>query len=167
MRLFTPKKRTAIVETIYKNSTNKKELNRRLKKLFRSQVHNRELLWLLNDNDFLNELVVRFYEQHYCKGMYTVNKTWVHSELVNEMRRRNTYKRKATFVQFEEETTMFEQELSPIEQLEQYDYITKTYGENYAKYLVSGEYDLKDLQEAEGISRATLFRKLKKMRGNK
>ena len=133
--------------------------------MFCEKVKNIKLLWLLNEEEYLWDLVVQAYE---TKGMYTINTTWLHSRLVNEITKRNRLKRKGVELLItQEEIEMFEESgYDPIDQLEQYDFITKTYGENYAKYLVSGEYDFDDLQNAEGVSRATLFRRLQKMRDN-
>ena len=154
------------IETILKETEkNRKKREARIRRLFFKKLKNPKLLWLLYDSEFLWELVVQFFE---TKGIYTINSTWLHGRLVNELTKRNRLKRKGTLLQITtEELEMFEESgYDPIELLEQYDYISKTYGENYAKYLVSGEYDLEDLQKAEGISRATLFRRLQKMRTN-
>jgi hypothetical protein len=154
------------IETILKETEdNIKRREARIRRLFFKKLKNPKLLWLLYDTEFLWDLVVQFFE---TKGIYTINTTWLHGRLVNEITKRNRLKRKGTLLQITtEELEMFEESgYDPIELLEQYDYISKTYGENYAKYLVSGEYDLEDLQKAEGISRATLFRRLQKMRTN-
>ncbi len=164
MRLFREKKRTTIVETIVKESRNKKEQERRLRKLFCEKLNNPKLLWLLDDTEFLWELVLKFYEQQ-DKGMLTVNSTWVRSELINELRKRNRLKRIAPTLQLtQEELQMLQEHYDPYDQFEVYDYVSKTYGESWAQFLVSGELTREQLMEKEGISRATFFRKTKEIK---
>ena len=152
------------IETILKETEkNRKKREARIRRLFFKKLKNPKLLWLLYDSEFLWELVVQFFE---TKGIYTINTTWLHGRLVNEAKKRNRLKRKGTTLQItQEEMEMFEESgMDPLEMLVQYDYISHKWGENYAKYIVTGEFDLEDLQKAEGISRATLFRRLQKMK---
>lgn len=156
-------KTTETIEEIMKTE-NKEEIEYRLKCLFKSYCKNQNLIWLLEEKETPLWLVMRLVEATH-KGLFTLSTTFVERQLSYLLRKKKTLKRKATFIQLTEELKMFsEDNIDPIELLEQYDYIRKTFGENYAKYLVTGEFDLEDLQQAEGISRATLFRKLKQMR---
>ena len=59
---------------------------------------------------------------------------------------------------------MFTESYNPYDQFEVYEYIAKTYGENWAKYIVSQEITRDELLELEGISRATFFRRTKEIK---
>lgn len=158
-------KSTEVIEEILKTS-NKEKIEVRLKYLFRSYVTKTNLWFLLEEEETVSYLVLHTIEAT-KKGMFSLNTAFVEGKLIDLLRKRKAKKRLQLFLALTEELKeMFEYEKGrdQIEQLEQYDYIAKTYGENFAKYLVTGEYDIEDLQQVEGCSRATLYRKLKLMR---
>ena len=164
MRLNGTESWTFKVESILKETQNKIEAENKIRKLFLKHISNRKLIDLLDEPDFLWELVCNFYESKE-KGMLKVNTPWLEGKLINKLKHKQRHKRIGVTLQLtQEELNMFSESYNPYDQFEVYEYIAKTYGENWAKYIVSQEITRDELMELEGISRATFFRRTKEIK---
>lgn len=135
-----------------------------LQKLFKAYVQNDKLFPLLEKPDIVYNIILTMVEQQAKGKLVKLNTTWLESRLIDILRRQEALKRKAKFIQLtEEHLEMFIDTENELEKYEQYEYILVNYGQNIADFAI-GKIDLKELQEKEGVSRATLYRKLQRIK---
>lgn len=135
-----------------------------LQKLFKAYIKNDKLLPLLEKPDIVYNIILTMVEQQAKGKLVKLNTTWLESRLIDILRRQEAKKRKAIFIQLTEEyLEMFIDTENELEKYEQYEHILVNYGQNIADFAM-GKIDLEELQEKEGVSRATLYRKLQKIK---
>ena len=144
---------------ILKGTKNNKN---RVKALLKSYTEP-SLYFLLEEEDVLFQVILKYLESNLLKSQ-VLCKTLVNGILIDELRKRKRLKRNFQLVELtDKEKEMFIDSEDPIETLEQYDHIKKTYGQNIADFAL-GKIDFKELQELEGCSQRTLYRRLEKIK---
>lgn len=137
---------------------------RSLQNLFKSYIKNDKLLPLLERHDIVYNIILTMVEQNAEGKLIKLNTKWLQSRLIDFLRKQEAQKRKATFIQLTEELIGMLIDIDDkIEAYEQYQFLVVNYGQNIADFAM-GKIDLEELQKLEGVSRATLYRKLQKIK---
>lgn len=137
---------------------------RSLQNLFKSYIKNDKLLPLLERHDIVYNIILTMVEQNAEGKLIKLNTKWLQSRLIDFLRKQEAQKRKATFIQLTEELIGMLIDIDDkIEAYEQHEFLVVNYGQNIADFAM-GKIDLEELQKLEGVSRATLYRKLQKIK---
>lgn len=161
LKRFGVGKMNALDQILKAENLNKE---RSLQNLFKSYIKNDKLLPLLERHDIVYNIILTMVEQNAEGKLIKLNTKWLQSRLIDFLRKQEAQKRKATFIQLTEELIGMLIDIDDkIEAYEQHEFLVVNYGQNIADFAM-GKIDLEELQKLEGVSRATLYRKLQKIK---